>query len=491
METLTLKQLTELLTTKSTAFTKKDNKILNSIKASAILMFSDLFIVCACIFCSLYLKDMMLGGRTDYTSYFYVIPFVSALVATVFAARNLYPGFGFDVVDELRRTTTGITIVFAVILTLSFMLKGGFVYSRFAYTICWLFSIIAVPLGRGAVRKMFGSKKWWGIPVFIIGAGKAGEQLIKSLKRNNQIGLRPIVAIDDDVDKWGYIKGVPVIGGLHVIPELQAKLSVDYAIVAMPTVPSKRQHKLIKKYSNYFTHLTVIPELFGNSSLWVSTKDLGGVLGLEVQNKLTKQSSFFVKRIFDIFFGLLYGLIALPLIAIISFIIKMSSKGRVFFKQERMGRSDSRFQILKFRTMHVDADKRLGELLESNIDLKKEFEFNHKLKDDPRLTKIGKLLRKYSLDELPQFWNVLKGEMSLIGPRAYMAWEKVKMNGNDDFVLKVIPGITGLWQVTDREDSSFEERVEIDIYYIRNWSIYLDFYIMAKTIGVMLKGKNT
>jgi lipopolysaccharide/colanic/teichoic acid biosynthesis glycosyltransferase len=178
-----------------------------------------------------------------------------------------------------------------------------------------------------------------------------------------------------------------------------------------------------------------------------------------------------------------------PICLIISALIKFDSKGRIFFKQKRMGINDSEFKIMKFRTMHLGAERKLDDLLECNEELKAEYQVFHKLRNDPRMTRVGQFLRKYSLDELPQFWNVLKGEMSLIGPRAYLPWEKEKMNGHEDMILKVKPGISGLWQVTDRNESSFEERNIIDVYYIRNWSMFLDFYIVARTIAVVLTGR--
>ena len=233
----------------------------------------------------------------------------------------------------------------------------------------------------------------------------------------------------------------------------------------------------------------MIPDLFGTSSLWVSAKDFGGILGLEVQQNLLKLSSRFKKRIFDVFIASVLSIIALPLFLIISFFIWLDSRGRVFFKQVRMGIGHKNFSIVKFRTMHRDAEKRLHDLLEQNPRMKEEYEVYHKIKNDPRLTKLGKILRKFSMDELPQFWNVIKGEMSLIGPRAYIPYERDSMMGQDEIILKVKPGISGLWQVTDRNQSSFEERICTDVYYIRNWSMFLDFYILARTIGVVILGK--
>jgi Undecaprenyl-phosphate galactose phosphotransferase WbaP len=229
--------------------------------------------------------------------------------------------------------------------------------------------------------------------------------------------------------------------------------------------------------------------LFGLSSLWVSTRDLGGILGLEVQQSLLRKSSKIKKRLFDIVIASLLSLLLLPLCIVIALVIYFDSKGKTLFKQVRMGLNDTRFKIIKFRTMHCDAERRLNHLLNQYDELKEEYDRYHKLRNDPRLTNIGKILRKFSLDELPQFINVIKGEMSLIGPRAYMPWEKDKMNGYEELILKVKPGISGLWQVTDRNNSSFEERNLIDVYYIRNWSMFLDFYILARTIAVVATGK--
>jgi lipopolysaccharide/colanic/teichoic acid biosynthesis glycosyltransferase len=141
--------------------------------------------------------------------------------------------------------------------------------------------------------------------------------------------------------------------------------------------------------------------------------------------------------------------------------------------------------------MKADAEKRLEEILSQDKRKKTEFEKFHKLKDDPRITYIGKFLRKFSIDELPQFWNVIKGDMSIIGPRAYLPEEREKMKGSDKIILSVKPGITGLWQVTERNDSSFEERFMADVFYIRHWTLSLDFYIFIKTIWVVITGKSS
>lgn len=489
METLNLKQLTELVHAQNSQIPANGNLVFRKLSAGLVLFTSDVVMLTLTIFASLAVREAFWTGDINLSLYLPVIPVIIALFPFSYYIKGLYPGFGIDTIEELRILSYSTTIVFAILATISFLIKGPWDYSRFAFLLSWVLALVTVPVGRSLVRQYFGKKSWWGIPVIIIGAGIAGERVIKSLRKNEHIGLRPVVAVDDDADRWGYIYKIPVVGGLELVPELAKKLNIDHAIIAMPGVSRNRQKEVVQLYSKYFHHTTVIPDLYGIASLWVSTQDIGGVLGLEVKQRLLKKTSYYKKRAFDIILATSLGLVALPLILIISFLSWLDSKGGILFHQERMGVKDGRFSIIKFRTMHIDAEKRLSEVLNQNQKLRDEYDIYHKLQNDPRLTRVGRILRKFSLDELPQFWNVIKGEMSLIGPRAYMPWEKIKMNGNEEIILNVLPGISGLWQVTDRNASSFEERNMTDVYYIRNWSMFLDIYILARTIAVVFLGR--
>lgn len=488
METPTLKQLSGLLNKASEQVLPRNHIILRKIGAGLILFCFDTAVLALSMFLSVLLREIIFPSQVDNLGYYNLIPFILPLFPLAYYFRGLYPSFGIDVIEELRTLTYSTTVVFAILATMTLFVKEAWESSYFILFSAWLFALIAVPLGRAFVRKSFGTKSWWGIPVIILGAGRAGEQVIKSLRKHTHIGLRPIVAVDDDIDRWGYIHGIPVIGGLEVVPDLADKLKIDHAIIAMPNVPRTKQLEIILKYSKYFSHTTIIPELFGLSSLWVSTRDLGGILGLEVQQSLLRKSSLIKKRIFDIIVSLLLIAILIPIYTLIALAIRLDSKGKILFKQKRLGINASVFKIFKFRTMHRDAERRLHHILKENDKLRCEYDIYHKIKNDPRMTRVGRFLRKFSLDELPQFINVLKGEMSLIGPRAYLIWERDKFSEHDELILQVKPGISGLWQVTDHNQSSFDERKITDIYYIRNWSMFLDFYIFARTIGVVLGG---
>ena len=193
-----------------------------------------------------------------------------------------------------------------------------------------------------------------------------------------------------------------------------------------------------------------------------------------------------LKKFFDLLFSLLFLIFSLPLFLIISLLIKLSSRGPIFFLQERIGKNNIPFKCIKFRTMYPEAKDILKNILIKNKNLKKEFEETYKLKNDPRITTIGKLLRKTSLDELPQFINVLRGEMSIVGPRPIVKEEKKKYGRNLKKVLSISPGITGLWQVSGRNNLTYKKRVMLDLNYVRNYNLLLDIRILIRTFGVIL-----
>ena len=218
-------------------------------------------------------------------------------------------------------------------------------------------------------------------------------------------------------------------------------------------------------------------------------RDFGGILAFSSTNNLTKKISLFQKRILDL--GLLFisAPITIPLVLIVSIIVKITSPGPIFYGHKRIGKNGKEFKCWKFRSMVIDADKQLEKILAENPEMRAEWEKDRKFSNDPRVTKIGKILRKTSIDEIPQFFNVLMGEMSFIGPRPVTTPELEKYGDKSDFILSVQPGLSGMWQISGRSDTGYEERITLDSYYIRNWSMWLDLWIIIKTIYVVVKGK--
>jgi Undecaprenyl-phosphate galactose phosphotransferase WbaP len=231
------------------------------------------------------------------------------------------------------------------------------------------------------------------------------------------------------------------------------------------------------------------PDFFGVPNQALIPHTIGTHASLEIRNNLRSLRSRFVKRYIDIVAGVLILVAITPLLLLISLAIRIDSPGPVIYRARRVGRQGQRFDCLKFRTMHRDAERKLGALLAAHPELRDEYEATHKLRVDPRITRVGEILRRTSLDELPQLFNVLRGEMSLVGPRPIVQAEIQKYGEIYRLFTQVRPGMTGYWQVNGRSDTSYDERVEMDNFYITNWTPWLDFVILVQTVRVVFKGK--
>jgi Undecaprenyl-phosphate galactose phosphotransferase WbaP len=213
--------------------------------------------------------------------------------------------------------------------------------------------------------------------------------------------------------------------------------------------------------------------------------DFSDVLGFQVMNNLLNFWAQLLKRMIDVVIAALGLFFLSPFFALTIILILIDTGGRVFYRQQRLGRNGRKFELIKFRTMYWGADKILADKLAGNPELKAEWDRYQKLRADPRITRVGRYLRKFSLDELPQLWNVLKGEMSLVGPRPMLVDQRELYGESFKEYIQVTPGITGLWQVSGRNDTSFARRAELDIEYIQRWSVFLDIYILIKTIKIV------
>jgi Undecaprenyl-phosphate galactose phosphotransferase WbaP len=234
-----------------------------------------------------------------------------------------------------------------------------------------------------------------------------------------------------------------------------------------------------------------MPNLSGVTTSAVVARDFAGALGVEIKHNLLNPWALRAKRVLDLMIIIAGGPLVLSLMLVISLLVWMDSRGSVFYRAQRMGQDGKLFSCLKFQTMVPDAEAILQRLIEENSDIREQYEEYHKLRDDSRVTRIGRFLRKTSLDELPQLWNVLRGEMSLVGPRPYLPRESDKIGSVRGEILRVPPGITGPWQVAGRNDISFSERVQIDAYYVRDWSVWLDLVLLARTVEILVFGRGS
>lgn len=459
---------------------------LRSVSTAAPLIAADILGLTTAVYISVMVR-YVLGGQFEPTLYWSLWPLLG-MVVLMYALARLYPAVGLSPVEELRRLCLTTTLLYFAFAAVIFIFREGTTYSRGIFLMAWPLSMAGVWLARISIRHVVSPCAWWGFPVVIMGAGRTGALVIRTLKRQPGLGLKPVAVLDDDPKKQGALESVPVLGKLAIAPYVARERQVSYAIVAMPGVPREKLLAILERYGHTFPHLLVIPDLFGFSSLWVGATDMGGILGLEIRQRLLLYGPRLTKMVLDCALTIFIGLLSLPLFLAIMVAVKLDSPGPIFYGHYRLGRGGRPFTAWKFRSMVVHADAVLQQHLIENHMLREEWERERKLKSDPRITRVGRFLRRTSLDELPQLWNVLRGDMSLVGPRPIVDDEIIYYADKFELYKRVHPGITGLWQVSGRNDVTYAERVNLDAYYVRNWSVWLDIYILLRTIWVVMIG---
>jgi Undecaprenyl-phosphate galactose phosphotransferase WbaP len=429
-----------------------------------------------------------LGAQFDLLFYFRMSAVVGIFLLT-YATVGLYPAIVVHPVTELQGIVRATTLTVLLLATLSFFQRDVEAYSRAVLLGAWFLIIVFVRLGRALTRACLARTEWWGELAVVIGAGRAGRDVAATLRNNPGAGLRILAILDDDADRLELAHGAaPMTAPLTAAISLAEDYRVRYAIVAMPDARGNELAQIVERYASRFHHVLIIPDLSGISSLSVDARDLGGVLGVRVSHRLLHRTPQVVKRSLDLFAAVLGGVVLLPFFALMSAVIRLTTPGPAFFAHERIGRGGRRFVAWKFRTMVVDGDEVLRRHLQSNAGLMEEWIRDQKLKADPRVTAIGRLLRRTSLDELPQIWNVIRGDMSFVGPRPIVQSEIERYGLKYSLYQKVRPGLTGLWQVSGRNNTTYAERVRFDEYYVRNWSVWLDLHILGETVKVVLTG---
>ena len=401
------------------------------------------------------------------------------------ALIRLLPGWGLGPIEELRRLTFLLCIAYAGLAVALFLSKQGQDASRLTMILAFAFSSVTVPYLRIRAKRLLIALGLWGVPTAVYGAGETGHRVICLLRREQGLGYDPIVAYDDDPTRWGErLAGVNVLGSAELVTPY-----ASVAILAMPGVPHERQIELLEGPLLHYRTVLVIPNLFGAPSLWVRPRDLSGILGLEIKRNLSSTSSRFLKRALDVVLAAITVPLWAPLCLMLAALIWLEDGASPFFSQERIGKDGLRFKTFKFRTMVPNAEEVLRRGLEEDEALRREWNGTYKLKEDPRVTRVGKVLRRFSLDELPQLVNVLRGEMSLVGPRPLPAYHHERLSGQVRALRQhVCPGLTGLWQVTGRSDAGTEGMEKWDPYYVRNWSPWLDFVVLFRTLRVVVRG---
>jgi Undecaprenyl-phosphate galactose phosphotransferase WbaP len=400
---------------------------------------------------------------------------------------GLYPGYGLGQVEELRRQTFALFTTLAITTVFAFFSSTAESLSRMLL-FAWILGLLfAAPLARYCAKLALKKLGLWGKPVVVLGAHDVGARVLEDLRREWQLGFRPIAVFDNRVAPiQRTLNGVPYGGTLGDAIALGREHRVDTVIFAMPYTRREQLAKFVDLAKLNFRHVVVIPNLVGITNSAVVARNFAGTFGVEIKYNLLDPWSQRLKRVLDLAATVVGGIFVLPLIAALALLVRLESRGPIFYSDKRMGRDGELFSCVKFRTMVPDAESLLHELLAENEEAREEYLKYHKLRHDPRVTRVGRFLRKTSLDELPQLWNVLRGEMSLVGPRPYLPRESGDIGVTQEEILRVTPGITGPWQVAGRNRSAFEERVEMDVSYVSDWSVWLDLVLLVRTSACVL-----
>ena len=454
----------------------------------------DALLINVAVFLAWYIRyqlqaDLPLGEGFYYFPYPAYIPL--ALVLTVLTIAILrFEGMyavarGRSYLDELYTILNSTTTAILLVMAFTFVIRP-LVYSRALYVYAATLIALLLALGRALQRMAYVYLRKRGVGVdrvLIVGAGELGRALMRNIVAQPDLAYQIVGFVDDDPERGSADIGrFKALGGTTRLPSLLRELLVDEVIVTLPWTAREKIIAIIQLCQRYDVTAKVVPDLFQFSLSRIALDDVGGVPLIAVREAKMSLVDSAIKRGFDLVIGSILLVIAAPIMAIISILIRFDSSGPIIFSQTRIGRGGRAFVVHKFRSMRVGAEEELPQLNGLNEASGPLF----KIRNDPRRTRLGRFIRRTSLDELPQLFNVLRGEMSLVGPRAplpseveqYQEWHKRR--------LEVAQGLTGLSQVSGRSNLTFDETVMLDIYYIENWSPWLDLWILLKTVPTVL-----
>lgn len=423
-----------------------------------------------------------------YLDFWPVVPAFVALNAMLglYHGSWMYPAAPLPPVEEMRRLMLSALILHLAVVTVLVMLfqtmQG---YSRVVVGISGIMTAVLAQSVRNWARRALFNLHVGQIPVLLAGAGDVGRRVAAILKTDAYTGFQVVGyfnGVQEACADLG-VDGIPCLGSLKdIVPEAK-RCDVKILLACQDERFFRCQ---MKEFSAWFTYIEFLPTanafpVFGSKAV-----TFDGLGGLEMVNQARKRVLRFQKWVLDRILALVAFVLAIPFFIVIPLLIKLTSRGSVFYRQERLGRGGKPFRVWKFRSMYADADERLQRLIAENPAMADEWKNHFKLADDPRVTLLGRFLRRTSLDELPQLFNVLCGEMALIGPRPIVEGEVKYYGTSYETFSSVRPGVTGLWQVSGRSDTDYDRRVALDTYYVLNWSPWMDIWILLRTVLAVL-----
>lgn len=458
------------------------------------LFFVDAIVLILCIGFGFFIVNLFNSSDINFKSFIFYSVYIP-FILLIFGCIGLYPGIMNSPTEEVKKVFFACALSFtAIILTIflgdknevrmaDLLIKDSEDLAlTFAFIISLPTATVGIPGFREFAKHYFSRFHWWGVPAVVYTDGDTANFIIDKLLKNKYLGYHPAVIINSGKFSEDNYKGIPVFAPSPEIHQIIRNHNVKQAVICdykgdmSEVMKSYRYTITVSKNQTFFTDTQQL-------------KDIAGIIGFASIHNLTFKGNLFLKRLMDVCSILICMPLILPLMLILSFLVKITSKGPVFYGHKRVGKNGKEIKCWKFRSMCINSQEMLEEILATDPVRRAEWEKDRKFLDDPRVTKFGKFLRKTSLDELPQLFNILFGDMSLVGPRPVTEPELVKYGEYQAYVLSVSPGLTGMWQVSGRSDTGYEERISFDTYYIQNWSIWLDIWILIKTVWVVLKGK--
>ena len=417
------------------------------------------------------------------TSLFFIIPVIWLVTFLLFSIYD--PKRRYRVTEEVQQLILAIgfsALVFAGVLYIGFR-----EVSRYIFAVFVLLDVVMLVGWRVIFRaayRLFGQVSL-DRRALIVGSGTAGHHVYDMMSEYAGAGLEVVGYIGDRSSNYTEEKALPFIGYIEDAPRLIAELQIDDVVIALPRNAYEKVSRLIHKLHEMPVAVRIVPDYFSLSLFRASAEEFAGVPMINLRAPALNEVQRITKRLVDLFCSALLLLLASPIMLITAIMIRSDSDGPIFYRQKRVGENGNVFGMYKFRSMIVDADKKIRNVM------KKDENGNliHKSENDPRVTKVGRFLRRTSIDELPQLINVFKGEMSLVGPRPEMPWVIENYEPWQLRRLSVPQGITGWWQVNGRSDKPMHLHTEEDLYYIQNYTLWMDIYIMLKTPWVILRGK--
>lgn len=396
---------------------------------------------------------------------------------------------------ETKRLIAVINLAFIIIFAGVSLFKLGGEVSRTVLVMGYLISLILLPLNRYLLKSILALLGIWQEYVLILGTDSTARKIAATLNRDRYMGYRIYGFLGNRSVAGGKIEidseSFPVYGGFDAAARILESTGIQQVIIAAPNMSGTKLVSLTHQLQPYTSSILVVPDLCGIPVVGGETEYFfdDQILAFRTHNNLANPINVITKRLFDVVVGFAIFIGVLPILAIIAVAIKLDSPGTVGFSHRRVGQNEKYFNCYKFRTMKANSREVLQDLLEIDPSLRVEWEGSFKLKDDPRVTRVGRFLRETSLDELPQIFNVIKGDMSLVGPRPIIQEEIAKFDEYIKEYFMVMPGMTGLWAVSGRSDIDYDERVQMETWYVRNWSLWMDISLLFRTIPVVLGKK--